>query len=108
MPDLYETPAKPEAYYKEQQRHAMLSGGTPLRELLENEGEVEFLVEDEPRTTEALAGYVLSAYHYMEAGEAFCTSAGCRLSNAHRQPELIEAQLRGSEFCARHAESYEA
>lgn len=108
VPGLYEAPAKPEAYYKEQQRHAMLSGDAPPREVLESEVEGEFLVADDPRTTEALAGYALSAYHYLETGEAFCEREGCRLYNAHRQPELIEAQLRGPEFCTRHAESYEA
>ncbi|MEM4779956.1 MAG: hypothetical protein QXG03_00085, partial [Halalkalicoccus sp.] len=108
VPGLYEAPAKPEAYYKAQQRHAMLSGDTPPREVLENEVEGEFLIAEDPRTTEALVGYVLSAYHYLETGEAFCETEGCRLYNAHRQPELIEAQLREPEFCERHAEWYEA
>lgn len=108
VPGLYEAPAKPKEYYKEQQRHAMLSGDTPPREVLENEVEGEFLIENDPRTTEALKGYVLSAYHYLETGEAFCESENCRLYNAHRQPALIEAQLRGDDFCARHAELYEA
>ncbi|KYH27489.1 hypothetical protein HAPAU_01570 [Halalkalicoccus paucihalophilus] len=107
VPGLYEAPAKPEAYYREQQRHALLGGDTPLREVLETEVDGEFLVEDDPRTTEALGGYVLSAYHYLRTGEAFCERPGCRLYNAHRQPELIEAQLRDPPFCARHAESYE-
>lgn len=106
VPGLYEAPAKPEAYYKEQQRHAMLSGDTPPREMLENEVEGEFLVAEDPRTTEALKGYVLSAYHYLETGEAFCEHEGCRLYNAHRQPDLIEAQLREPEFCERHTEVY--
>lgn len=58
MPGLYEAPAKPEQYYEKQQKHAMLSGDTPPREVLENEIEGEFLVVDDPRTTEALKGYV--------------------------------------------------
>lgn len=107
VPGLYEAPAKPEAYYKEQQRHAMLSGDAPPREVLETEIEGAFLVEDDPRTTDALKGYVLQAIHYLETGEAFCEVEGCRLYNAHRQPELIEAQLREPEFCERHAEFYE-
>jgi hypothetical protein len=107
VPGLYEAPAKPEAYYKEQQRHALLSGDTPPREVLENEVEGEFLIENDPRTTEALKGYVLSAYHYLETGEAFCERENCRLYNAHRQPALIEAQLHEPEFCARHAELYD-
>ncbi|MDL5361699.1 DUF6775 family putative metallopeptidase [Halalkalicoccus sp. NIPERK01] len=106
VPGLYEAPAKPEAYYEEQQRHALLGGDTPPREVLESEVEGEFLVAEDPRTTEALAGYVLSAYHYLETGEAFCERSVCRLYNAHRQPELIEAQLRGPEFCERHTAVY--
>ncbi len=106
VPGLYEAPAKPEAYYKAQQRHAVLSGDTPPREVLENEVEGDFLVAEDPRTTEALKGYALSAYNYLETGEAFCENEGCRFYNAHRQSELIEAQLRGEEFCDRHAGPY--
>jgi hypothetical protein len=106
VPGLFEAPAKPEAYYKEQQRHAMLSGDTPPREVLENQVEGEFLVENDPRTTDALKGYVLQAVHYLDTGEAFCEHEGCRLYNAHRQPELVAAQLREPEFCPTHAERY--
>lgn len=107
VPGLYEAPAKPEAYYKAQQRHALLGGDTPPREVLETEVEGEFLIADDPRTTEALKGYVLSAYHYLRTGETFCEREGCRLYNAHRQPELIEAQLREPSLCAKHTEFYE-
>ncbi len=65
-------PAKPEAYYTEKQRHALLSGDAPPREVLENQVDGDFLVADDPRTTEALKGYVLQAFHYLETGEAFC------------------------------------
>ncbi|WP_435063673.1 DUF7001 family protein [Halobaculum sp. EA56] len=106
VPGLYEAPAKPEAYYREKQSHALLSGDTPPREVLETEVEGEFLVEDDPRTTEALRGYVLQAVHYLETSEAFCDEEGCRLYNAHYQEDLIEAQLRDPEFCPAHAERY--
>ncbi|WP_336336988.1 DUF7001 family protein [Haloarcula brevis] len=106
VPGLYEAPAKPEQYYKEQQRHALLSGGAPPREVLENEVEGAFLVEDDPRTTEALKGYVLQAYHYLDTGETFCDDEACRLHNPHRQPGVVAAQLREPEFCPRHAERY--
>ena len=106
VPGLYEAPAKPEAYYREQQRHALLSGDTPPREVLENQVEGEFLVENDPRTTDALKGYVLSTVHYLATGEAFCDNEGCRLANPHRQPGVIEAQLREPAFCPRHAEMY--
>ncbi|GAB3683979.1 hypothetical protein GCM10028857_12360 [Salinarchaeum chitinilyticum] len=106
VPGLYEAPAKPEAYYKEKQRHALVSGDSPPREVLENQVEGDFLVEDDPRTTEALRGYVLAAVHLLETGEAFCASEGCRLFDAHYQADLIEAQLRDPEFCERHRERY--
>ncbi|WP_018256236.1 DUF7001 family protein [Halomicrobium katesii] len=106
VPGLYEAPAKPEQYYKEQQKHAMVSGDSPPREVLESEVEGEFLVEDDPRTTEALKGYVLQAYHYLETGEGFCEESGCRLANPHRQPGVVAAQLQGTAFCSVHAERY--
>jgi len=106
VPGLYEAPAKPEQYYKEQQKHAMLSGDAPPREVLENEVDGEFLIDDDPRTTDALCGYALQAYHYLETGEEFCEESGCRLSNPHRQPGVIEAQLREPAFCGPHAKRY--
>jgi hypothetical protein len=106
VPGLYEAPAKPEQYYKEKQKHALVSGDSPPREVLESEVEGDFLVEDDPRTTEALQGYVLQAYHYLSTGEAFCAEAGCRLHNPHRQPGVVEAQLRDPPFCDDHARLY--
>ena len=106
VPGLYEAPAKPEAYYREQQRHALLTGDTPPREVLEEEVEGEFLVADDPRTTDAIGGYVLQAYHYLATGEAFCEDERCQLHNAHRQPGLVRAQLRDPEFCEEHADLY--
>ncbi|WP_293028815.1 DUF7001 family protein [Natronococcus sp.] len=106
VPGLYEAPAKPEAYYKEKQRHSLLSGDAPPREVLENRVEGDFLIEDDPRTTDALKGYVLQAYHFLETGEAFCDHEKCRLFNAHYHEELIAAQLREPEFCPDHAELY--
>lgn len=108
VPGLYEAPAKPEAYYKEQQKQAMFSGDAPPREVLENQIKGDFLVANDPRTTDALRGYVLQAVHFWETGEAFCEDERCRLYNAHRQPGLVRAQLREPEFCDAHAELYEA
>jgi hypothetical protein len=106
VPGLYEAPAKPESYYKEKQRHALLSGDSPPREVLENQVEGDFLIEDDPRTTEALRGYVLAAVHLLETGEAFCEREGCRLFDAHYQANLVEAQLREPEFCEAHEARY--
>ncbi len=107
VPGLYEAPVKPEAYYKEKQRHALLSGDSPPREVLENQVEGEFLIEDDPRTTDALKGYVLQAVHYLQTGDAFCEQEGCRLFNAHYHEDLVEAQLGEPVFCEDHASLYD-
>jgi hypothetical protein len=106
VPGLYEAPAKPEAYYREKEKHALVSGDTPPREVLESAADGDFLIEDDPRTTEALKGYVLQAVHSVETGEAFCDTHACRLANPHRQPGVVEAQLREPAFCERHAARY--
>ena len=106
VPGLYEAPAKPEQYYKARQKQALLSGDAPPREVLEEQVAGDFLVEDDPRTTDALQGYVLQASHYLSTGEAFCEAEGCRLHNPHRQPGVVAAQLREPAFCPRHAERY--
>jgi len=105
VPGLYEAPAKPEEYYKEKSKYAM-AGGVPPREYLENKVEGDFLVEDDPRTTDSLKGYVLAGYHYAETGEAFCDDPDCRLYDAHRQEGVVRAQLHEPEFCEEHAEMY--
>lgn len=107
VPGLYEAPAKPKAYYEAQQRHALVTGDPPPREVLENEVDGKFLVEDDPRTTDALKGYVLSAVHYLATGEAFCENERCRLSNPHRQPGVVTAQLCEPAFCPEHAAMYQ-
>jgi hypothetical protein len=74
---------------------------------LENEIEGEFLVADDPRTTEALCGYALQDVHFLATGEGFCEEESCCLSNPHRQPGVIDAQLREPAFCDRHANRYD-
>jgi hypothetical protein len=106
VPGLYEAPAKPEAYYREKGSQAMVTGDAPPREVLESAVDGQFLVEDDPRTTDALKGYALAAVDYLRTGEPFCDDEGCRLYDAHRQPALIEAQFEGSPFCERHGRLY--
>lgn len=106
VPGLYEAPAKPEAYYQTKQQHALIAGGSPPREVLEAAVEGDFLVENDSRTTEALKGYVLQAYHYLATGVAFCEKETCRLHNAHYHEDLIRAQLEEPSFCDEHASRY--
>jgi len=106
IPGLYEAPAKPEEYYKAKQGQAMFSANTPPREVLENQIDGDFLVKDDPRTTDAIKGYVLQAYHYLRTGNPFCANPRCRLYNAHRQPGVVQAQLDSPEFCDEHVMYY--
>jgi hypothetical protein len=106
VPGLYEAPAKPEAYYEAKSKHALLTGDAPPREVLEAEIEGDFLVADDPRTTDALKGYVLAAVDFLATGTAFCADERCRLYDAHRQPGVVRAQLRDPAFCEAHAERY--
>mgnify|MGYP000100221679 CR=1 FL=1 len=107
VPGLYEAPAKPEAYYEAKSKHALLTGDAPPREVLEAEIEGDFLVADDPRTTDALKGYLLAAVDFLETGSAFCDDERCRLHDAHRQPGVVRAQLRDPTFCEAHAARYD-
>jgi hypothetical protein len=106
VPGLYEAPAKPEAYYEAKSKHALMTGDAPPREVLEAEVEGDFLVADDPRTTDALKGYALAAVDFVETGTAFCDDERCRLYDAHRQPGVVRAQLRDPAFCPAHADRY--
>ncbi|MFP4590488.1 MAG: DUF7001 family protein [Halobacteriales archaeon] len=106
VPGLYEAPVKPESYYAAKHGAAMVAGDAPPREVLEAAVEGAFLLRDDPRTTAVLKGPILQAVHYLLTGDAFCPEPTCRLFNAHRQPELLRAQLGAPPFCERHATRY--
>jgi hypothetical protein len=50
--------------------------------------------------------YALGAYHYVATGEGFCENEQCRLADPHRQPGVVQTQLRELEFCPDHAPLY--
>ncbi len=106
VPGLAEAPAKPESYYALQQQHAMVSGDTPPREVLESAIDEDVLVPGDPRTTDALKGYLLAGVHLLRTGEAFCEDSTCRLFNGHRHGEVIRAQFEDPEFCETHRGRY--
>jgi hypothetical protein len=106
VPGLYEAAAKPDAYYQAKQAAAVASGEVPPREVLESAVDGDFLVEDDPRTTDCLKGIALQAVDYLQTGEPFCDDPDCRLFNAHRQPALLRAQCEGEDFCEEHDRLY--
>lgn len=106
VPGLAEAPAKPEEYYKKKQQSAMLTGGSPPREVLDAAIEADVILPDDPRTTDALAGYALAAVNMIATGEGFCDDPDCRLANPHRHAGVIRAQLEEPSFCPRHDARY--
>ena len=87
--------AKPREFY-------FLRGKVPT-ELLKDEFKEKFIDYHDERLTEIMKGYVMQAifYHWF-LEEPFCSKKYCRLYNAHWQEEVIEAQLKGKEFCTKH------
>ncbi|WP_433625774.1 DUF7001 family protein [Halomicrococcus sp. NG-SE-24] len=106
VPGLWSAPAKPTEYYWHQRRYARATGEVPPEDVLAERVEAAFLRREDPRTTEALKGYVLQAVHYLATGEAFCDDERCRLHNAHRHEGVVRAQLDDPEFCEDHARRY--
>jgi hypothetical protein len=48
-------------------------------------------------------GYLAQALFFCATGEPFCDNRNCRLFNAHRQEEMLLAQLHGGDdFCEYH------
>ncbi len=93
---LVVAPARPRSYYLGRQ---LGIPGPPAAE----GGPGEWLVPEDPRTTEVIKGYVAQAAFYYMTGEPFCQERGCRLFNAHWQKDLLFSQLYAeTEFCARH------
>lgn len=97
-----EAPARPREYYL-----GRLAVADPLlQELVVSAGKAsgggDWLEHDDPRLTEVMKGYALQAVFYYFLGEAFCDDADCRLFNAHRQSELIRAQLLSGRLCGKH------
>jgi len=89
-------PAKPRDFYLKRQL-----GQDP--NLLKEEYKGSFIDYGDPRMTDVLKGYVAQALFYHLVGYPFCEDKNCRLFNAHRQNELLQAQLFSNyEFCPKH------
>ena len=98
---IVEGPAKPDAYYRVKAQLAMALGAVPF-DAAKQPFTGQFIDYDDARLTEVAKGYALQAATYHITKEAFCTDPACRLFNAHRQSELLHAQLESGKLCARH------
>lgn len=102
---LVEAPARSAGYYlARRSAEAMGLGEEEKLELTEAFAD-DCLGHDDARLTEVAKGYAAQAVAYRMIGEPFCDDQGCRLFNAHRQSELLYAQMGGDgDFCQRHRE----
>ncbi len=98
---LVEAPARPMEYYFMQRAYLGMGQDIP-DELVKEKFAGQFLEYHDPRLTDVIIGYILQSIAYYFKGEAFCNDPNCRLFNAHRQQEMLNAQLSRPEFCARH------
>jgi hypothetical protein len=93
---VVEAPAKPKDFYLRRQL------GEDLYRLKEAYKE-SFIDYGDPRMIYVLKGYIAQALFYHLVGYPFCEDKNCRLFNAHRQSELLHAQLLSPyEFCPKH------
>jgi len=58
-------------------------------------------IDDPATVTRAAASAPLQASARAAGGEAFCTTASCRLFNPHRKPEVVRSMVEGK-LCAAH------
>ena len=98
---IVEAPAKPRDFYLKRQL------GENVHVLKEAYKE-SFIDYKDSRMTDVMKGYAAQALFYSLVGYPFCEDSNCRLFNAHRQSELLQAQLLSPyEFCPKHQEVLE-
>ncbi len=99
---LIEAPAKPRDFYLLKQQYVAM-GLDDAVAVIETQFKDKCISHDDPRLTEVMKGYVMQALAFHFWGEPFCPDKNCRLYNAHRQQEVIAAQLKdGPDFCPAH------
>ena len=97
---IVEAPAKPRGFYAARQK--LESRGIYATEVIKEFYRGDFVEYDDERMTEVMKGYAMQALFYHLVNEPFCERKRCRLYNAHWQSEVLEAQLGGDRYCARH------
>ena len=99
---LVEAPAKPKEFYLTLQALGQIANDDAAYRALKSQFGRRFLDHDDPRLTEVAKGYALQAAFYSLMGEGFCEEPTCRLFNAHRQEEMLLAQVESGRLCERH------
>lgn len=102
---LVEAPARSMEYYIFQTGYRVKGQEIP-DSVMKKKFAGEFLDYHDSRLTEIILGYLLQAVACQFFGEVFCDDPQCRLFNAHRQQEMLNAQLNLPEFCSHHQEMF--
>ena len=100
---LVQAPARPRDYYLA--KHALRLAGKAegAEALLGSQSAGRWLERGDPRMTDVAKGYAAQAVAFQMWDYPFCDDPACRLFNAHRQDEMIRAQLEGPDFCEKHS-----
>lgn len=98
---LVEAPARSMEYYIFRTGYQTQGQAIP-ESVMKKRFEGQFLDYHDRRLTEVIKGYILQGIAYRFFGEGFCDEPHCRLFNAHRQHEMLKAQLEPPEFCSHH------
>jgi len=104
---LVEAPARSVEYYIFQTGYKAMGKEIP-DSVFKRKFQDQFLVHNDTRLIDVILGYVLQAVAYRFMGEGFCDDPCCRLFNAHRQEEMLRAQLESPDLCTRHQPLFDA
>lgn len=95
---LVEAPAREPAYYLTRRQYLQIGLTPPMDDVYPD----DHLAYGDRRTTDVAVGYAMQAISYTVLGHPFCHHPRCRLYDAHRQIEMLKAQLEPPEYCERH------
>lgn len=95
---LVEAPARKPAFYLARRQYLQIGLAPAIDEPYAD----DHLAYGDLRTTDVAVGYAMQALSYAILGYPFCQDPGCRLYDAHRQIEMLKAQLEPPEYCETH------
>ena len=99
-------PARPRGYYLAKHALRLVGKAEGAEALLGSQSAGRWLERGDPRMTDVAKGYAAQAVAFQMWGDPFCDDPACRLFNAHRQEEMIRAQLEGKGFCGKHQREF--
>lgn len=99
-------PARPREYYLAKHALRLVGKAEGAEALLGSQSAGRWLERGDPRMTDVAKGYAAQAVAFQLWGDPFCQDPACRLFNAHRQEEMIRAQLESGKLCEMHQDMF--